>query len=124
MRNYKFTFIDEMRIKPIKEYVVTCDIDKSEVEDVVALLNATQWRTIVDLNSVMKNIKGLSKCTQRKEKHIVLGGFSGGPTGRRSYTFPVIYEKPSNSDILEIDANIECKQEGSHLLCSLNPKIL
>lgn len=121
---YKFTFLDEMHLQPIKEYVLDCDIDKTELEDVVALLNATKWRRIVDLNFASKNIRRLNRCQLIKEKKIILGGYSGGPLGRRMYTYPVIYEKPVDLEVPNIEGKVECKQEGSHLLCSLDPKIL
>jgi len=121
---YKLVFLDELHIKPIKEYTLECDFNKGEIEDIVALLNATKWRSIVDLNTAKKNLRGLKRCDLLKEKKIVLGGFSGGPIGMREYSFPVIYENPTKKEYLEIDAEVECKQEGSHLICSLNPEVL
>jgi hypothetical protein len=114
------TFIDEIERLPIRSYTLECS-DDIEVEDVMGRMNGQKWKYNADIRTIKKGVRPLNECNVVSVKSVVSGGWSGGPLGLRKYTFPSIFEDPADYKITPDVNKIKCFQEGSHLMCSLEP---
>lgn len=115
----EFTFIDEVGLLPVRSYTLECD--DIDLNGVIAKMNARKWKYDANIGDVKKAVRPLYDCNLVGIKTFIPGGWSGGPIGMRKYTFPAIYEEPENQEI-QPNNKIKCLQEGSHLLCSLEPR--
>ncbi|GAG96183.1 unnamed protein product, partial [marine sediment metagenome] len=106
----------------IRENFVNCK-DPIDVNLIISRLNGNKWKKFVNFSEIKKKVRSFQKCDLIQSRETVIGGYIGGPIGKRKFIFPAVYEYPSDLTIDEPEISLNCNQEGAHLTCSLDPKI-
>lgn len=117
----RFTFIDKIGNDPIQELFVKCNNGEGTAMKTIPKLNALKWVDKISFPDLQRRIYHLSNCELEKTRETIIGGYTGGPMGRRKYIYPTVYEYPFGKETEEEVLDIECQKEGGYLTCSLNP---